>query len=75
MAEASSQRYTPSGDQGKLDSDSLTLCCHGKKCPTITQKDGAFVLADEGQSVALSREQAALLAMWLGVKLRTPTRG
>jgi len=57
-------------------SDSLLLCCGGKKCPTISAKpDGSFALSDAAEGcppIALSREQAALMVTWLGTKLRAP---
>jgi len=51
--------------------DSLMLCCGGKRCPVIKQNTSSFELSDDfGQTIKLSREQAALLAQWIGEKTR-----
>lgn len=55
--------------------DELDMCCGGrKKCPKIAAfSDGSFEISDvdqPGGPLRLTGKQAALMATWLGVKLR-----
>lgn len=59
------------------DDDSLTLCCGGRKCPTIEHKSGGFRLSDDEEGatpVQLSDGQLEMLVRWgarkLGLKIQ-----
>ncbi len=52
--------------------DELTLCCGGSKCPVISQDLDGFSLVDEGVSIRLTLEQAALMAYWIKAKIEAP---
>ncbi len=52
---------------------SLTLCCGGKKCPTVsvvevdtfTGAPYSIHLEDEGKTISMGRDQAKMLRDWL----------